>query len=57
MTEKEFCYWLRGYWELSTEDTLTKEQIGVIKEHLRTVFDKRTTPEDIIMPGITDLIC
>ena len=45
MNEREFCYWLRGFFEITGDDvipTLTTEQITTIKEHLDLVFDKVT---------------
>jgi len=43
MNERDFCYWLKGYLELTYDSHLTKEQLSVIKEHLDLVFDKKTT--------------
>lgn len=41
MTPEQFCYWLNGFGELTTE-TPTPEQWKAIKEHLETVFTKVT---------------
>lgn len=43
MNERDFCYWLKGYLELTYERQLTLEQLSVIKEHLDLVFNKKTT--------------
>jgi hypothetical protein len=45
MNEREFCYWLRGFFEITGDDvipTLTPNQIATIKEHLDLVFNKVT---------------
>lgn len=41
MTPEQFCYWLNGFGELTT-DAPTPEQWKAIKEHLETVFTKVT---------------
>ena len=47
MTEKEFCRWLHGYFELGGEDaTLTEEQVEVVKEHLKLIY-KKVTPTEL----------
>ena len=38
MKAEEFCYWLRGYFELSDERELYKHQVDTIKSHLNLVF-------------------
>ncbi len=45
MNEREFCYWLQGYSEISGE-TPSKEEWMVIKEHLSLVFTKITPPKE-----------
>jgi hypothetical protein len=42
MTPENFCYWLQGHLELSTDDYLSKDQLEVIKDHLNLVFKKET---------------
>lgn len=49
MTPEQFCYWLNGFGELTTEAP-TAEQWKAIKEHLETVF-KKITPA---APGSVD---
>lgn len=50
MTSRDFTYWLRGYLELSETESLTKEQLAMIKEHLNLVFkqeeDMDSSPSD-----------
>lgn len=41
MNPEQFCYWLKGYCEL-TQDNPTPEQWKSIKEHLNLVFAKVT---------------
>lgn len=42
MNEKEFCYWLNGFFELSEVKTLNTKQVQIIKDHLALVFTKIT---------------
>jgi len=48
MTPENFCYWLRGYVELSTQDVidLTPKQVQIINDHLELVMKKITPSED-----------
>jgi hypothetical protein len=49
MNPIHFCYWLQGYFEVSTETALTHDQMEVIKKHLRMVFYQHidpTSPEE-----------
>jgi len=41
MTPEQFCYWLNGFGQLTT-DAPNPEQWKAIKEHLETVFTKVT---------------
>jgi len=44
MNSRDFVYWLQGYFELAGGScNLNKEQVDVIKEHLKLVFVKETT--------------
>lgn len=45
MTPQEFCYWLQGFAELTT-DAPTPEQWSAIKDHLRLAFVKVTPGYD-----------
>lgn len=42
MTPNDFCYWLKGYFELSGTTQLTDTQLTIIKDHLNLVFTKAT---------------
>ena len=42
MNEKEFVYWLQGFFELSGAEQLDQTQVKMIKEHLQLVFEKKT---------------
>jgi hypothetical protein len=49
MTSRDFCYWLQGFFELSTasgENTmlLTEDRIELIKNHLAMVFVHEIDP-------------
>lgn len=40
MTDRDFVYWLNGFFELNNSvTTLTEEQVRLIKEHLHLVFE------------------
>lgn len=49
-----FCYWLNGFAELST-DQPTAEQWKSIKEHLALVFNKVTPPAPGNVPPAPNL--
>jgi len=38
MTHRDFAYWLKGFFEISKSDELTKEQVQEIKTHLAASF-------------------
>ena len=43
MNANEFCYWLQGYFELNHSNyELNEQQVKVIKDHLKLVFNKVT---------------
>ena len=43
MNEREFCYWLQGFMELTENHPgLTANQLKVINDHLQLVFKKET---------------
>lgn len=44
MKSRDFCYWLQGYFELSSKDGLTKEQVDIIRAHLAMVFIHEIDP-------------
>ena len=42
MTPEHFSYWLQGFFELTGSNTLTEEQVKIIKDHIQLVFHKAT---------------
>ena len=44
MTSRDFAFWLQGFFEVSNAETITKEQTGVIKNHLNLVFKHEIDP-------------
>ncbi len=54
MTPENFCYWLNGLFEISNTDSITDEQVKIIKEHLNLVFNKVT--QNGFNPGKYDQI-
>jgi hypothetical protein len=54
MTPENFCYWLRGFIEISTAGTfpeihLDSDQINVIKDHLDLVMIKKTPTREAML--------
>jgi hypothetical protein len=54
MTEKEFCYWLKGFFELMAAGpkcpdklVLTANQVEMIDKHLRSVFAEKIMQEPL----------
>lgn len=48
MNEREFCYWLKGFFEILSAGpkvpdklVLTAEQVEMIDKHLRSVFQEK----------------
>jgi len=58
MTPEQFCYWLNGYCELTTEKP-TEDQWKAIKEHLEQVFTKVTplAPGSVLSELDTKTFC
>lgn len=44
MNTIDFCFWLQGYFEISGETELSKEQVKVIRNHLDLVFKHEIDP-------------
>jgi len=43
MNERNFCYWLKGFFEMNSNTLyLTREQTYMIQEHLKLVFNQKT---------------
>lgn len=42
MNEIQFCYWLKGFFELTEVESLSDNQVIMIKNHLNLVFNKVT---------------
>ena len=62
MTAENFCYWLKGYFEISPSDvTLNEAQLKMVKQHLDYVFaPKKPEPYDgskfLTGRGISDVL-
>ena len=48
MTAENFIYWLNGYFEISNSDKLSKEQVQIIRDHLKLCFSKITPNRTIL---------
>lgn len=44
MTSRDFCYWLQGFLEVGTPQTVTAEQLKSIQAHLNMVFKHEIDP-------------
>tara|TARA_R110002020_G_scaffold441478_2_gene652256 strand:+ start:1706 stop:1930 length:225 start_codon:yes stop_codon:yes gene_type:complete len=44
MNSIDFCYWLQGFFELSGTETLTDDQLEIIKNHLNLAFVHQINP-------------
>lgn len=45
MTSIEFTTWLKGFFDISKQDHLTKDQLDTIKDRLNAVQDYPHTPQ------------
>lgn len=39
MTNKEFCYWLQGYFEITKKHSFTEERVRVIHYRLNNIIE------------------
>lgn len=47
MNERDFCFWLQGFMEISGKNCqLNPEQVKIIRDHLSLVFNKITPVYD-----------
>lgn len=46
MDSTNFAYWLKGFFEMTDAKTLSPNQVLMIKEHLKLVFDQKTPQID-----------
>ena len=57
MTTRDFCYWLRGYMELTEtqygENRLSEDGWKMVKEHLDKVFNRSIPDEDGFVKSLT----
>lgn len=53
MNPRDFLYWLQGFMEVANPETITKEQVEMIKRHLSLAFIKVTETDNppIIIPN------
>lgn len=56
MTPENFTYWLNGFFEISGSETLSKEQVQVLKNHLKLVLTKKTPNITITQSPLIDTI-
>lgn len=53
MKPEQFVYWLQGYFELTSSNELSEQQVEIIKDHLALVF-KKGTPSYIYSDGTSN---
>lgn len=51
METRDFCYWLQGFFELDSQDGLTKEQVQKIKKKLDSCFEHEVKKPNVPMPA------
>jgi len=51
MTAEQFAYWLQGFMEVGQPRELNHNQIQVIKDHLKLVFEKKTPERSLLGPA------
>jgi hypothetical protein len=44
MTSRDFAYWLQGFFEIAKPETISAEQLTMIKNHLAMVFKHEIDP-------------
>lgn len=44
MQSRDFCYWLQGLFELGNPESLSSDQIQMIRNHLNMVFYHEIDP-------------
>lgn len=44
MTSRDFAYWLQGFFEIYEPQTINKQQVEIIKNHLNLVFKHEIDP-------------
>lgn len=62
MTHRDFCYWLKGFFELraaggQTQETLSQSQLALIKSHLELVIGPSAFGSASFIGGPTGAQC
>lgn len=50
MTERDFVYWLQGFFEIANPTSMTPEQVKMVKDHLGYVFEHKQKTETPALP-------
>lgn len=56
MSDRDFCLWLQGFFELTGATEVTPEQTKMIKEHLALVFTKVTPELGAPVPDLSKIV-
>lgn len=57
MTPLSFVYWLQGFLELSSPNSISQEQVKIIEEHIALVLKKETVLTITKVEGDTTSFC
>lgn len=61
MSERDFCYWLQGFVEMTDAESINDEQWRAIKDHLKLVMNKtiqyRITRPDELVYSVGPITC
>lgn len=52
MTPEAFCYWLRGFFEMTDAKELTPEQVRMVHQHLSLVFEEKAKDIKVSWDGV-----
>lgn len=56
MDSLQFCYWLKGYFELTdSEQQMSAQQVQIVKDHLDLVFTKVTPNYTLPLTSISSI--
>ncbi len=50
MTDRDFCFWLQGFFEVANPKEMCEDQIKMVREHLNLVFEHAFAPKPAAEP-------
>ena len=57
MTPENFIYWINGLLEIGNPESLNKQQIQIIKDHINLVIEKKTPSIYQNPTGLASISC